>query len=47
MQTDGLKDGRTDIHDGSNKKNKSASVVLRYIKFIFILGVVAVSSVTH
>jgi len=45
MKTDGLKDGRTDIHDGSNKKNKNGSVVFRYIQFI--LSVVAASYVTH
>lgn len=45
MQTVGLKDGRTEIHEGANKKNKSASVVLSFI--LFILSVVAVCRVTH
>jgi len=47
MQTDGLKDGRTEIHDGVNKENtsRSASVVFLYIWFI--LSVVAVSRVAH
>jgi hypothetical protein len=31
MQTDRLKDGRTEIRDGVNKKNRSASVVFLYI----------------